>query len=256
MAARAIWKGRLVIGEQEVAVKMYSAARDNTVRFRLLDKETLSPVHQRIVRKADGGEVPKDERRRVVPLEGGRAVILTGDDLEALEPEDSRDVKFTRFVPAGALDEQWYEKPYYLGPDKDAKAYWALAAALARAGSIGIARWSMRKKRYLGALAAVDGYLMMVTLRPADQVLAVPEFEPAHEPGVKELELAEQLVEASTGKFDPSAWQDEYAERVRRMIAAKASGKVVHIRSRKRAAASGSLAEQLKKSLSRERRVA
>jgi DNA end-binding protein Ku len=216
----------------------------------------LSPVHQRIVRKTDGKEVPKDERRKAVPLDGGRAVVLTQADLEELEPRDSRDVELSRFVPMTALSEQWYEKPYYLGPDKDAKSYWALAAALSKAGLVGIARWSMRKKRYIGALTFLDGYLMMVTLRRSDQVLAVPELKPAREPDEKELKLAERLVDASSGKFDPSAWQDEYHDRVCKLIAAKASGKVVHIRSRKRPAAAGSLADQLKKSLAKERKVA
>jgi DNA end-binding protein Ku len=256
--ARAIWKGRLLAGKEELPVKMYSAAQDRTVHFRLLDKKTLSPVHQRIVRKTDGKEVPKDERRKAVPLDGGRAVVLTSEDLEALEPRESRDIKVTRFVPVPALTEQWYEKPYYLGPEKNAKAYFALAKALSDEGVLGIARWAMRKKRYVGALAGVDGYLMMVTLRRADQVLDVPDLKPAREPDEKELKLAERLVDASAGKFDPSAWQDEYHDRVCALIEAKAKGKVVHIKSRKRAAAKGSLADQLKRSLggAKERKVA
>jgi DNA end-binding protein Ku len=248
--ARAMWKGRLLIGKEELPVKMYSAAQDRTVHFRLLDKESRQPVHQRIVRKTDGKEVPKEERRKAVPLDGGRAVLLTAEDLEKLEPEDSRDVKVTRFVPTAALTEQWYEKPYYLGPEKDAKSYFALVQALSDDGVLGIARWTMRKKRYVGALAAVDGYLMMVTLRRADQVLAVPEIKPAREPDKKEIELAGRLVEASAGKFDPSAWQNEYHDRVCALIEAKARGKVVHIKTGKRQAARGTLADQLKRSLS------
>ena len=253
-----MWKGRLLIGKDELPVKMYSAAQDRTVHFRLLDRDSLSPVHQRIVRKSDGKEVPKDERRKAVPLDGGRAVLLTSEDLKELEPEDSRDIKLTRFVPTTALTEQWYEKPYYLGPEKNAKEYFALVKALSDDGVIGIARWAMRKKRYVGALAAIDGYLMMVTLRRSDQVLAVPDIAPAMAPDKKELELAERLVEASAGKFDPSAWQNEYHDRVCALIAAKAKGKVVHIKSRQRPAAKGSLADQLKRSLgsAKERKVA
>ena len=254
-----MWKGKLVVGDQEVPVKMYSAARDSTVHFRLLEKETLSPVHQRIVRKTDGKEVAKEDRRKAVPLDGGRAVLLTADDREALEPRATRDIRFTRFVPAAALSEQWYEKPYWLGPEKkDARAYFALVQALARADRVGIARWVMRKKRYVGALSVLDGYLMMISLRRADQVLALPEIEPARAPDARELKLAERLVKASSGKFEAAAWQDEYHDRVCALIEAKARGKVVHIRSRRRAAVKGSLAEQLKKSLSgaKERRVA
>lgn len=191
--ARAIWKGRLVLGDEELAVKMYSAAQDRTVRFRLLGKDTLNPVHQRIVRKSDGTEAPKEERRKAVPLDAGRAVLLSERDLDELEPESSRDIDLCRFVAPSLLSEQWYEKPYYLGPDEDAKAYFALAQALAKAKRLGIARWAMRKKRYVGALTAVHGYLMLVTLRRSEQVLAVPDIEPAREPGAKEL-------------ASPSAW--------------------------------------------------
>ncbi|MGQ0652500.1 MAG: non-homologous end joining protein Ku [Betaproteobacteria bacterium] len=258
MAARAMWKGKLVIGEQALPVKMYSAARERTVHFRLLDKETLSPVHQRIVRKTDGKEVAKEDRRKAVPLDGGRAVLLTAEDLEALEPRETRDIRFSRFVPVSALNEQWYEKPYWLGPEKDAKAYFALMQALTRAKKLGIARWAMRKKRYVGALSVLDGHLMMTTLRRADQVLAVPQIEPAREPNPKELKLAERLLKASSGRFDPAAWQDEYHDRVCALLEAKAKGRLAHIKSRKRAAAKGSLAQQLKKSLSgaKERKVA
>jgi DNA end-binding protein Ku len=256
--ARAIWKGRLVIGDEALPVKMYSAAQDRTVHFRLLDKKTLSAVHQRIVRKTDGKEVPKEERRKAVPLDERRAVLLTANDLEELEPRNSRDITLCRFIAAGVLSEQWYEKPYYLGPEKDPKAYFALVQALSKAKVLGIARWVMRKKRYVGALGVQDGYLMMITLRRAGQVLAIPDIQPAREPDARELELAERLVAASSGRFDPSAWQDDYHDRVCELIAAKASGKLVHMKSAKRPAAKGSLAEQLKKSLSgaRERKVA
>lgn len=258
MAARAIWKGRLLIGDVGLAVKMYSAVQERTVRFRLLDRETLTPVHQRIVRKSDGSEVPKDEQRKAVPLEGERAVMLKPQELDELEPEPSRDIELLRFVPPAALGEQWYERPYYLGPDDDDKRYFALAGALEEAKVLGIARWVMRRKRYVGALGVLQGYLTMVTLRRAEQVLAVPHLEPAHKSDAKELKLAEQLVETITGDFDPQLWQDEYHERLCKLIEAKAKGEKIKVRAPEAKRAGGSLAAQLRRSLesARERRVA
>ena len=249
MAARAIWKGRLEIGKVELPVKMYSAVQDRTVHFRLLDKDSLTPVQQRIVRKSDGEEVRKEERRKAFPLDSERAVVLTPEELEALEPEASREIALCRFVPPSLLSDQWYDRPYYLGPDEDEKAYFALAEALAEKKVLGIARWVMRKKRYVGALAALDGYLTMVTLRRADQVLALPQVEPSQKPDRKELKLAEQLVESIAGEFDPKLWQDEYQERVRKLIEAKAEGKTVQLRPKKAKRATGGLAEQLQRSL-------
>jgi DNA end-binding protein Ku len=255
--ARAIWKGRLVLGEHEVAVKMYTAVQDRTVHFRLLDKESLSPVHQRIVRKTDGKEVKKDEQRKALALDRERAVMLTPEELEELEPQTSREIELSRFVAPSILSDQWYDRPYYLGPDKDEKAYFALADALAERNVLGIARWTMRKKGYLGALTALDGYLMMVTLRRAEQVLPLPEVKttPAAK---KELQLAERLVEEIAGDFDPELWQDEYHERVCKLIEAKRRGRKIELHAPKRKRASGALAEQLRESLAsvKERRVA
>jgi DNA end-binding protein Ku len=257
MAARAIWKGCVVLGKDEVPVKMYSAVQDRTVHFRMLDKESLAPVHQRIVRKTDGKEVKKDEQRKALALDPEHAVMLKPDELEELEPETSREIELVRFVAPSLLSDQWYDKPYYLGPDKDEKAYFALAAALAERKALGIARWAMRKKRYVGALTALDGYLMMVTLRRAEQVLALPEVKgtPLDK---KELKLAERLVEEISGDFDPALWQDEYHERVRQLIEAKRSGKKIKLAAPKPKRVTGDLADQLRQSLSsvKERRVA
>jgi len=256
--ARAIWKGRLVVGEHDVAVKMYSANKDLAVHFRLLDKESLEPVKQRIVRKTDGKEAKKEEQRKAFALDREHAVMMTPDELDELEPEPSRDIEVMRFVPPSLLREQWYERPYYLGPDgDDDKSYFALAEALGQRKVLGVSRWVMRRKHYLGALTALEGYLMMVTLRRAEQVLEAPEVKlaPVND---KELKLAQRLVEEISGDFDPTLWQDEYHERVCKLIEAKAHGRKVKLPSAPRKRVSGDLADQLRKSLSsvKERPVA
>ncbi len=247
--ARAIWKGRLALGKEKLAVKMYSAVQDRTVHFRLLDKESLSPVHQRIVRKTDGREVKKDEQRKAFALDSGRAVMLTPKELESLEPETSREIDLCRFVAPSLLSDQWYDRPYYLGPDGDSKRYFALAQAMAEGKVLGIGRWVMRKKRYVGALTVLDGYLVMVTLRRAEQVLAMPPVKAAPVDR-KELKLAARLVEEISGEFDPELWQDEYHERVCKLIAAKRRGRKVDLHAPRRKRAAGSLADQLRRSLS------
>jgi DNA end-binding protein Ku len=256
--ARAIWKGRLVLGKLELPVKLYSAVEDRKVHFHLLDKESLSPVRQRIVRKTDSKEVSREDQRKAFALDDERAVMLMPEELETLEPEPSRDIELCRFVAPSLLSDQWYDRPYYLGPDEDEKAYFALAEALAEREVLGIGRWVMRHKRYVGALSALDGYLTLTTLRRSNQVLALPRVEPRQEPDPKELKLAQQLVETISGDFDPSLWQDEYQERVRGLIEAKASGRKVRVLRPKRKRASGGLAEQLRRSLAsmKERKVA
>lgn len=258
--ARAIWKGRLLLGEHDVPVKLYSAIEDRKIRFRLLHEKDAAPVEQRIVRKDTGKEVEKDDRRKAYPLSRETAVILQPEDLETLEPPESRDIHLCRFVDGSLLGDQWYDRPYYLGPDGDDDSYFAFTEALSKKEVIGVARWVMRKKRYLGALHAQDGYLMMSTLRRADQVLSFSNIEvaKANTPQQSELKLAEQLVDSISGDFEPELWQDEYRKRVQTLIDAKLRGKKITPLEPKPKAPEASLADALKASLAqgREKKVA
>lgn len=256
--ARAIWKGKLVIGRQEVPVKMYSAVQDRKVHFRLLHEKDLSPIEQRIVRKSDGEAVPKEEQAKAFPLEDGNAVIVRSEELEGVQPPPSRDIDLCRFVPASLLGDQWYDRPYFLGPDEEDAAYAALVEALGRSGVVGIARWVMRKQPYVGALGLSGSHLTLTTLRRADQVLSVAGLDvpAARAPEERELKLAEQLVDAVAADFEPEQWQDEYRERVHQLIESKLRGekpKVVRLKPRKEA---GSLSDQLQRSLEATRKAA
>lgn len=255
-----MWKGTLRVGKQQLGVKLYSAVEDRTIRFHLLHAKDRAPVEQHIVRKDTGKDVGKDDMRKAFPLTRGTAVILEPEDLQKLTPPESRDIEISRFVAPSVLGDQWYDRPYYLGPDSDDDDYFALAEALDRKNVIGIARWVMRKKRYVGALSSTNGYLMLSTLRRADQVLSFSGIQPgkATAPAASELKLAQQLVSSIEQDFDPSAWQNEYRQRLRKMIEAKARGEKVEPVRRKRKASSASLAESLRASIAavKEKKVA
>ncbi|HEY0590186.1 MAG TPA: Ku protein [Thermoanaerobaculia bacterium] len=233
MAARAIWKGVIRFGSASVPVKLYSAVEDHSIRFRLLHEKDKVPVKQRMVDPTTGEVVEWADAKKAYPISRNRLVILDDEDLAKLEPEDSRDIEITRFVDTAEIDHRWYERAYYLGPDAGNAAYFALAEALATQGKEGVARWTMRKKSYIGALRAdVDGYLMLIVLRHADEVI-VAEDVPAPEGRAlnkREVEMAAQLVEALTGEFDPSAFRDEYRERVLELVETKAKGGKVKVR--------------------------
>jgi DNA end-binding protein Ku len=96
--------------------------------------------------------------------------MLDDDELAELEPEASRDIEITSFVAADAITHQWYDRPYFLGPDGADENYFALAAALEE-GRQGVARWVMRNKEYVGALRAERWHLMLMTLRHAGEVV-------------------------------------------------------------------------------------
>jgi DNA end-binding protein Ku len=226
LAARAIWKGVVHVGTLEVPVKLYSAVQDRTVHFRLLHKTDKQPVKQRLVSSATDDVVEYEQVQKAFPLTRGRMITLEKEELEKLQPEDSRDISVSRFVDSKDLDHRWYQRAYYLGPDGNTKAYFALAAALERKGKEGIARWVMRDKAYVGSLRAEDGYLMLIVLRHAEEIIAADALKP---PGgrplqKKEVEMASQLITALHGEFDPTQFKDEYRARVMELVEAKQAG--------------------------------
>jgi DNA end-binding protein Ku len=224
-----MWKGVLRIGEQQVPVKLYAGAQDRKVHFRLLSKRSLNPVQQRMVSSRTGREVPADKIQKGYPTEDGRFVILTDEELAELEPQPSREIHVGTFPPQDSVDPGWYDRPYYLGPDGDPAAYAALVDALTSAERVGIAHWVMRKNEYVGALRAEGKTLTLVTLRRAGEVLEAEQV-PAptgREPEPAEIRMAEQLVGALAGDFDPSEFEDEYRKRVLAAVKARAKGEVI-----------------------------
>lgn len=258
--ARAMWKGSLLLGKQRLGIKLYSAVEDRAIRFRLLHRKDQAPVEQRMIRKDTGEEIQREDIRKAFALSDETAVMLQPEDLEKLVPNESRDIEVLRFLSPASIDDQWFDRPYYLGPDEDAAGYFALAQALEDKERVGIVRWVMRGKRYSGALSSLDGYLALTTLRRPDQILKFSGAEPAAgaKPMANELKLAEQLVASISADFEPELWQNEYRQRLLDLIEAKARGrKITPIRARKKAAPQ-SLAASLKASLAaaREKKVA
>jgi DNA end-binding protein Ku len=252
MAGRAIWKGVLKIDAEHIPVKLHPAVEDRTVHFNVLEKSTITRITQQMANPETGEGVPNDQIQKVYQVEPGIYVRLTSADLEKSKPKESRDIEIMRFVPASHIDQQWYDRPYYLGPDeRDAGAYFALAAALENEKRGGIARWTMRNIRYVGALQSEGGYLMLNTLRFAEEVLTADELpRPAgRPPDAKELKMAEQLVLALEDEFRPQDYHDEYRERVMKFIEAKAKGlkPKLHVVARKKETTS--LADTLAASL-------
>ena len=251
MAARPIWKSELKIGSTKIPVKLYSAVKDRTVRFHLLDDRHLMRIKQHMVDPDNGEEVSNEEIQKGYEVEPGKFVILTDEDLEGLKPEPSREIEIAEFVPPEQISQQWYERPYYLGPDGDEKSYFALGEALANRKREGVAHWVMRNKAYVGALRSQDGYLILVTLRNADEVISVQDLpRPAGPaPTQKELSMAKHLVSMLEGEFNPADYKDEYRERVMEFIERKAKGHGPKLRAVRSKRKTGSLDSLLAKSL-------
>ncbi len=252
MAMRATWKGELQLGKQELPVKLYSAVQDTAVHFHLLHERDGQRVEQRLV-KADTGEpMAKDDIQKGFALAPGKFVILKPKELKELEPESTRAIEVLAFVPQTALDPAWFERPYFLGPDGDPETYVALARALGKQGRQAIVHWVMRGRSYTGALRARGDQLLLIALRDREEVIQTPRIQipKSRAPSDKEVALAEQLVSALEGEFDPTQFQSDYRDRVRKLVEAKAKGKHLRlVKPRERKPSSGSLEAVLRASM-------
>jgi DNA end-binding protein Ku len=229
MTARAMWKADVEIDDTRVPVKLYAAVADAKVHFRLLHEKDHTPVKQQMVDPKTDEPVAPELIQRGVEVDRGVYVVLKPDEQAALEPKPSRSIAVERVVSADKIDERWFDRPYYLGPDGDDTSYFALAKALEKNSWIAIAHWIMRKKSYAGALYGSDGYLMLDTLRNTQEVVDIDSIRPPARsaPDPRELKLAEQLVGTLEDRFDATAYKDEYREQVLALLEAKAHGKVV-----------------------------
>jgi len=258
MSARAMWKADLALGEIKVPVKLYAAVRDTKIHFRLLHAADHAPVKQQMVDPETQQPVPAEETQKAVAVDRGVYVLLTDEEQAALAPKPSRLIAVEQVVAVSAVDERWFDRPYYLGPDGDDEGYFALAEALKKRESIGIAHWTLRNKRYVGALQASGGYLLLDTLRYAQEIVEVAAVRPSanRAPDKREIALAQQLIGALEDKFDANEFRDEYQEQLKDMLATKAAGKVVRFPKAPKREQSDSLVASLQASLKSRRKEA
>jgi len=188
-----MWKGVLRFGAHEVPFKLYAAAQDARVRFRMIDRASGRPIQQKMVDPTSGE--PVEQNHRGYELAPGRFVVLTDEELAALDPDADRSLEVAAVLPASAIDPARYDRPYWLAPDGQPEAYGALAEALADAERVAVVRWAMRKRRYVGALRSERGRLGLSTLRRAGEIVDPKVIDaPRADIDAKERKLAEQLL--------------------------------------------------------------
>jgi DNA end-binding protein Ku len=233
---RAIWSGSISFGLVNIPVKLYSAVSRKTVHFNQLDGRTQSRIKQKRVSAETGEEVPYEEIVKGYELGSGSYVIISEDELAALDPKAVRTIDIDEFVDLAEIDPIYYDSPYFLAPDKAAKPYALLAAAMEEQGKVGIAHFVMRTKQYLAAIRPSEGRLLLSTMVYADEInepLEIPELDDLEgvEVSDKEVAMAEQLVASLSADFEPEKFQDTYREAVLELIEKKASGQEIVVAS-------------------------
>lgn len=229
MAGRPIWKGAISFGLVHVPVTLYSMEKRFDLHFKLLDSRTKATIRYQRVNEITGEEVPWDKIVKGYEYSKNNFVMLTEEDFKNAAIEATQTIDIQDFVEEEEISDLYFDKPYILIPQKKAeKGYVLLREVLAKTGRVGIAKVVIRTREYLSAVV-VEGDALILTLLRFDQELRKPEeFDlPTKDPAEykvseREIELAEQLVDAQTVKWEPEKYHDEYHDKLMKWIEAKA----------------------------------
>jgi DNA end-binding protein Ku len=231
--ARSIWKGSISFGLLNVPVKLYSAVARRSIALREIRESDSARIKHRLFAEGSDDEVSRDEIVKAYELTADQYIPLSKGELEALAPEKSRAIDVLDFVEIGEIDPMYFNSPYYLGPAEGAeKAYSLLAAAMESSGKAAIARFVFRNKEQLAAIRADDEVLTLTTMRFADEVVPASDLDDAFpeskaKVAKNEQQMAEQLIDSLSSKFDPASYRDEYREQLLGLIERKAEGKEI-----------------------------
>lgn len=232
--ARAIWTGSITFGLLNVPVKLYSAVSSRSIRFRELREKDGSRVRHKRVAEEDGEEVAYEEIVKGYEIAPDQYVVMSRDELEALDPKKTKAIEIEDFVDLDEIDPIYFNQPYYLGPAQGAeRAYALLAQAMDEQHKVAISRFVLRNKESLAAVRANDGVLTLATMRFADEVVPVSQLEGLLgdtsdvKPKPREIEMAKALIDSLANDFDPKSYKDEHREELLKLIERKASGEKI-----------------------------
>ena len=235
MAARSIASLTISFGLVSIPVKLYSATETSrAISFNLLHKACGSRLRQQYFCIKEDVPVAREDMAKGYEFAKDQYVMFTPEELKALEEAGTQTADITEFVPAKTIDPVFFDKAYYLGPDKGgAKPYALLARALKESGRCALGRWAARGKQYIVMIRPLDdGFvegLVMQQLLYSGEVRSMKDIDiPKTDVRDAELKLAQQLIEQQAAdKFDPSAYKDEVRERIEAAVQKKVEGQEI-----------------------------
>ena len=225
MPPHSIGSGTISFGLVSIPIKLYAAASPQGVSFNMLHAKCGTRVRQQYVCPVDTEVVERGDIAKGYEFAKDQYVRVTDQELKALEGEASKIIDIAEFVPLDRVDPIYFEKTYYLGPDKGGeKAYRLLADAMAKTDKVALAKFVMRGKESLVLIRAAQGGLMLHTMYFADEVRDFGEIDKGSSAKLREgeLELAMKLLgELANEAFEPTKYADEYRQRVLDLVNGK-----------------------------------
>lgn len=221
---RAIWKGSINFSLVNVPIALYPATRREELKFRLLRRSDLSPVNYKRVAEADGQEVPWEEIVKGYEYEKGKFVVLKDEDFRRADMEATQSIDIIKFVALKEIDPIFFDKPYYLEPQKPGvRAYALLRESLNRSGRVGLAKVVIKTRQHLAAVKPESDVLVLELMHFADELIDSGSLQiPGKvEIPAKEIELATELIGRMEGTWKPDEFTDEYRRALLDMIEEK-----------------------------------
>lgn len=250
---RSIWNGWISWGTVNVPIKLFSALDSKGVSFNQLHGKDGARIKQKRINPRTGEEVPFKEIVRGYEVAPDRWIIVSKEDVAAVEGSRAKVVDIEEFVPAAEIDPVFFGQPYYVGPqDGGERAYEVVRKALEESGRVGIGRFVLRNKEQLVALKPLGDVMGLFALRFADELIEpgnVEFEEPKKAPGDREVQMAAKLVDALAGEFKPGKYHDTYSEAVMELIERKARGETIEPPTREKAEETDDLMAALEASL-------
>ena len=227
--ASTVWKGHLTFGLVSFPVKLFTAARSETISFNQLHKTDHSRIKQVIYCQAEDHAIPRSEIVKGYEYEKDRYVVVDDEEIKKMAPSTAKVMEILEFVKSAEVDPIYFESSFYMAPDEAGqKPYALLFDTLKRTGYVGVAKIAMHNREHIVIFRPGAHGLMMHTMYYADEVRRVEEFR-TDTSLVKdqELKLAEMLVESLAASFQPEKYHDSYRDNLKALIDAKIKGQEV-----------------------------
>src|SRR6266540_3160426 len=225
-----MWRGAIQFGLVTIPIKLYLATDSKGVSFNMLHKADLSRIQMKIYCPTDDELISRSDTVKGFEYAPGEYVVITDEDLESVPLKTIRSIEIEQFTDRrqdGAV--RFVKQAYYIEPEKvGLKAFYLLKEVLADKSLTAICKVVIKDREALAAIDPFDTTMLLTTLHWPDEIRAIGELDlPEEEPEVKpaERKMAEQLIEAMTGEFDPAAYHDEYREAMMKIIEAKVDGR-------------------------------
>ncbi|MGA3203841.1 MAG: Ku protein [Bryobacteraceae bacterium] len=224
--ASTVWKGHLTFGLVSFPVKLYSAARSESISFNQLHKADGSRIKQVLYCQAEDKPIPRSEIVKGYEFEKDRYIVIEDEEVKKVAPQSAKVMELLEFVPNDQVDPIYLETSYYLAPDEAGeKPYALLFDALKKSGRVGVAKIAMHNREHIVILRPGKSGVLMHTMYYSHEIRKVDEFRTdVSLVKDKELALASSLIEALAADFEPDKYHDTYRDNLLKMIEAKKQG--------------------------------